>query len=244
MVRLLVGAALLPTAGLSLFCAARALGGLAERSRASYPFLAGLALGLMAWLFFRYGFVPERGPAAWASALSGRLYVLGHELTHAIAAWASGASVLGFKAGERSGHVDLSHSNAVVALAPYCVPFYTLALVAAWRILAWLKPAWAHPQLFLLLMGLTLAFHLLKTFESLWDHSQPDLAAAGGALFSLSWIGIANGAVVLLLLKGLFPGAVSLADGVRSIGRGTASFWSASWAFVSPLKSSYTEQMR
>lgn len=244
MLRLLIGAALLPTAGLSLFEAARALGGLASRTRASYPFLAGLALALLAWLFFRYALDEARGPARWAEALAGRLYVLGHELTHAAAAWASGAKVLAFRAGETAGHVDLSHSNAVVALAPYCVPFYTVGLVLAWRLLSWAKPAWARPEAFLLLMGLTLSFHLLKTFESLWDHRQPDLEAAGGAVFSLAWIGIANGLLVLLLLKGLFPDAVALGENAAAVGRGTAAFWGASWAFVSPLKSSFPAQMR
>lgn len=244
MLRLLIGFLLLPTAGLSLFQAARALGGLAERSSASYPFLAGLSLAVMAWLFFRYAVEEERGPARWAGALSSRFYVLGHELTHAVAAWASGAKVLGFRAGESSGHVDLSHSNAAVALAPYCVPFYTLALVLAWRLLAWVKPAWAHPQLFLLLMGMSLSYHILKTFESLWDHSQPDLEAAGGVVFSLAWIGIVNGLVVMLLAKGLFPGAVSLGENLLTVGRGTAGFWTAGWAFVRPLKTSFPAQMR
>lgn len=244
MIRLVVGLALAPTAALTLFEAARALGGVAARAPAALPFLAGLALAAAAWAFTRFLLVEERGPAAWLGGAGRRLYVLGHEITHALAAWSVGAKVLGFSVGESGGHVDLSHSNAFIALAPYCVPIYTLAVVAGYRVLLWVKPGFGGRELFLAGMGATAGFHLLKTGEVLWDRRQPDLAAAGGAVFSLSLIALANGLLVLLLLKTLFPSAVGLSAAARSIGARSAGFWRWAYALARPIPSSFVAQLR
>ncbi len=172
--------------------------------------------------------VGEGGPAAAGAALVRRAYVFGHELTHALAAWAVGAQVHGFHVGEDGGHVDLSRSNAFIALAPYCVPIYTLLVIAGYRVLVWLRPGAGSPGLFLGLLGLTLAFHVLLTFESLVDQRQPDLTAAGGVVFSLALIALSNGLLVLLLLKLLFPRAVALSEPLWLVMTSSAAFWS--WA--------------
>ena len=153
------------------------------------------------------------------------VYVFGHELTHALAAWMSGAKVHAFKAGAEGGHVDLSSSNAFIALAPYCLPVYTVAVIFSYRAVLWLKPALAGESVFLLLIGLTLAFHALYTVECLWDLRQPDLAAAGGLVFSLALILLANAAALLLLLKALFPGLVALTPHLEFTWKMTAGFW-------------------
>lgn len=240
MLRLLIGLALLPTAGLLLFGAAEAVGGLARRASA-FPFLAGLGLAAALWLFGRYCVLG--GPAAWLGALVRRLYVFGHELTHALAAWSVGAKVLDFKVGKDGGHVDLSHSNAFIALAPYCVPIYTLAVVLGYRVLLWSRPGVGGRDVFLFAMGLTLGFHVVKTVETIWDRAQPDLAAAGGALFSLSWIALANGLLALALVKVLFPGAVNISASLRLAGARSAVFWKASYAAVEPLQRGFVAQI-
>src|ERR1019366_7011458 len=107
MIRLLVGLALMPSSALTLLAAGRALALLASRSSAAFPFLAGLLLAMASWLFLRYCAISDAGPVGWAGALSRRAYIFGHELTHALAAWSVGGSVLGFKVGETGGHVDL-----------------------------------------------------------------------------------------------------------------------------------------
>lgn len=243
MIRLLVGIALAPTAGLALWSAARAIGGLATLPSA-FPFLAGLAAAAAAWGLARYGLVSDTGPLAFVARMVRRAYVFGHELTHALAAWGMGASVLGFKATGSGGHVDLSKSNALIALAPYCVPIYAVLAVAGFRALSWLRPAAASYELFLLVLGATLAFHALKTGEVLWDRRQPDLAAGGGAVFSLSCIALANGLLLLLLVKALFPSSVPLGRSLADIGAGTLAFWSAARRFVAPLSRSFVAQLR
>lgn len=241
MIRLLVGLALMPTALLSLAAAARALGTACLRSPSAVPFAAGAALSLAFWLFARY-LVEGAGPGSWLAAAASRIYVFGHELTHALAAWSVGGKVHSFHVGEDGGHVDVSESNAFVALAPYCVPIFTLVVVAGWRVVLWRRPD-APDSAFLVLMGLTLSFHLLKTFECLWDRRQPDLHAAGGAVFSLAWIGLANGALLLLLVKVLFPRAVDLSAEVYAAASWSARFWSGAWRRAAPVVASAGERL-
>jgi len=83
----------------------------------SFYFLAGMA-GYVAfqWVFFR--------PI--------RTYVFGHELSHALAAWLSGAKVRHFRVSKKGGSVSVSKSNVFVALAPYVLPLYALAVMGAY----------------------------------------------------------------------------------------------------------------
>ena len=218
LLRLLIGLALLPSAAISLFTAAKTLGLLAAHSRPAAPFLAGILVCALARIFLDFR-------RSCVGALSRRLYVFGHELTHALAAWSHGGKVHGFKVGDQGGHVDLSHSNALIALAPYFVPLYTALVVFFYRLLLWMNPTLGWDAAYYFSMGLTLSFHLIFTFDCLFNHEQPDLAAAGGVVFSLSLIGLANGASVLLLLKILFPQTVALKGSFSQIAMLTVSFW-------------------
>lgn len=200
---------------------------------ASAPFLAGMGLTAATWALGRY-VVEPRGALAWGARGARWAYVLGHELTHALAAWASGGKVFAIKVGEDGGHVDLSESGAFVALAPYCVPFHALLVVVGYRLLLWLRPAAQADSLFLLLMGGALAFHGLMTWQTLTQVRQPDLAAAGGAVFSAALIVLVNGAAMLLLLKALFPEAVPLAARLRQAGEAAWGFWTGAWGWTAP----------
>src|SRR5947209_7375633 len=73
----------------------------------SFYFAAGVfSYFAFQWIFFR----PMR------------TYVFGHELSHAIAAWMSGAKVKHFHVSKKGGSVTVSKSNFFVALAPYILP--------------------------------------------------------------------------------------------------------------------------
>ena len=209
LVRLLIGIALLPAAFASLVAAARALGGLAEGGSSARWFLAGAAA---------YPLLHAATTGLGLDGVRRIFYVLAHELTHAIAAWMSGYRVHRLRVGTDGGHVDASHVNAFVALAPYIVPLYALLAVAGYR--AWLWHAGGHPgpaayPVFLAALGAALSFHWLFTVDALWSVKQPDLAIAGGFLFSLSLIGLGNGLVLLAALKCLFPKLVSLSAAGR-----------------------------
>lgn len=233
MLRLLLGVLLLPLSAALAWSAAQALAGVALHGTAAAPFVAGMGLVAVAWLLGRHVIDPI-GPFGWGMRLARWAYVAGHELTHALAAWSSGGKVFAIHVGEKGGHVDLSESGAFVALAPYCVPFHALFVIAGYRALTWLKPDAQADALFLALMGGALAFHGLMTWETLTQVKQPDLEAAGGAVFSAALIGAANGLVVLLLLKVLFPESVGLGASVARAGRSAWRFWTQAWTLALP----------
>lgn len=237
MLRLLFGVLLLPLAGALDWAAAKALVGAATGSSAAAPFLAGMALTAVGWLLLSRVLEPV-GAAGWGLRAARWAYVAGHELTHALAAWSSGGKVFAIHVQEDGGHVDLSESSAFVALAPYCVPFHALLVVAAYRVFVWLKPETPAESVFLVLMGAALAFHGLMTWETLTQVRQPDLKAAGGIVFSLSLIAAVNGLMVLVLLKALFPESVALAASVKGAGLGAWRFWSGAWGAAAPAAKS------
>ncbi|MDX6769004.1 MAG: hypothetical protein SF051_05690 [Elusimicrobiota bacterium] len=234
MLRLLVGLALLPLSASLSWVGAKTLAGVAVASAGAAPFAAGLGLSLAGWLVARFAVVDPLGPVGWGVRMARWTYVLGHEMTHALAAWALGGSVYGIKVAEDGGHVDLSHSNAFIALAPYCVPLYVFAVALGYRAVLWLRPDFAGEALFLGLMGAALAFHLLLTWDALTQSTQPDLKAAGGVVFSWAVIAAVNGAVVLVLLKALFPDSVGLLARFKESGRIAFWAWSGAWAAGKP----------
>jgi hypothetical protein len=242
--RLIVGAALMPTSALMLVAAATAAASLTSHAKYSWPFLAGAAVIVVTWVYNRYFLDGAGGIVGFVSSLERRAYVLGHELTHALAAWSVGAKVHDIVVTDKGGHVDLSKCNAFIALAPYCVPIYTLAVVAGYKLLLYLKPGMDGRLLFLGLMGASVSFHLLKTGEAILDIKQPDLPAAGGVIFSLSWILLFNGLILLLVVKALFPAAIDLGASLQSVTYRTLGFWSSLYAVVEPLRSSFVAQLR
>lgn len=234
---------MLPTAALSLFAAVQVLGRITIQTPSAWPFTVGVLAALGLWLLGFAAVEGRRGLVGRTLTLARWLYVFGHELTHALAAWSLGAQVHDISVGPDGGHVDVSRSGAFISLAPYCVPIYSVLAVAAYRVLMWCCPGRFGLGWFLGLMGFTLAGHLLMTGECLWQRRQPDLAAAGGMVFSWSMIAIANGLAVMLLTKALFPRAVALAVSLRQVVNLSADFWTwsghALHVLLWPIKAGY-----
>ncbi len=234
MMRLLIGISLLPLAVCLLWAAAKTLAGVAAHSSIAAPFGAGLGLAFALWAMRRWLIFDPRGPAGWAARLLRWGCVLAHELTHALAAWATGGKVYAISVREKEGHVDVSHSSVFVALAPYCVPFYALVVAVSYRLLLWVRPDAGGSELFLFLLGGTLGAHLLFAWDSLTQVHQPDLDAAGGVLFSVTLIIIANALMLMFLLKGLFTASVPLLTNLREAGLGAQNFWRLAWFRLQP----------
>jgi hypothetical protein len=126
------------------------------------------------------------------------LYVVGHELTHALWVWVFGGKVKKMKVTSKGGHVIVSKTNFVISLAPYFFPFYAFVLVVVFGAghLVW---NWSKYWTVLhLLLGMAYAFHVTLTAQVL-QTEQSDITQHG-YLFSGVIIFLGN---VMLPLIGL-----------------------------------------
>ncbi len=145
------------------------------------PFLAGFACWICVFLL-----LPK---PMW-------IYVFGHEFTHALWTWLFGGKVKKFKATSRGGHVVVTKTNFLIALAPYFFPVYAALLVLIFAIghliWNWKKfEVWFH-----LLVGAAYAFHVTLTWHILKTR-QSDITQQG-YLFSTVIIFLGNISVLLV----------------------------------------------
>ncbi|MEO7297268.1 MAG: hypothetical protein ABI042_01680 [Verrucomicrobiota bacterium] len=124
------------------------------------------------------------------------IYVFGHEFTHVLWTWLVGGKVKKFKATSKGGHVVVTKTNFLIALAPYFFPVYVALLVLIfamghliwnWRAIA----VWFH-----LLVGAAYAFHVTLTGHILKTR-QTDITQQG-YLFSAVIIYLGNVSVLLV----------------------------------------------
>lgn len=161
------------------------------------------------------------------------MYVFGHELTHAISGIATGAKIHSFKASAKGGEVQMSKSNALVALAPYVFPIYGIVIVAAYALL---KRWWAGPELsvvFQFLLGFSIAFHLVLTFHAVHTR-QPDLKVLG-LFLSIVVIGLSNLLILGFLGISLFSKTPSAKQYATAIGQETELVWRKIYGSVDTL---------
>ena len=127
------------------------------------------------------------------------LYVLGHELTHAIFVLLFRGKVTEFHVSVDGGYITTNKSNLLIALSPYFVPFWSVICAltyAMFRYAAGLSQEW--DRVFYGLLGFTWTFHMVWT---LWmiPRDQPDLKE-NGTFLSLVVIYMANVLVMVGLL--------------------------------------------
>lgn len=156
------------------------------------------------------------GGIAWAAAyLAGwrpvHAYVLGHELSHLVVARAFGGEIFGWSASPTGGYVETNKSNTWITLAPYLIPFYSVAVMILFGLLGmfWnlhemvtlpigsrgvhLRPVW----FFYALLGMTWWFHVTYTIKTVLTH-QSDLER-NGEFFSMSLIFLVNVLIIVAL---------------------------------------------
>jgi hypothetical protein len=202
------------------------------------PVCAGAAAAL-----WRVVQASGKADVVWVAALAGAgcwltiylllpkpmwVYVVGHELTHALWTWLFGGRVKKFKASGQGGHVVVTKSNFLIALAPYFFPLYALLLAAVFNLGSYfwnLRPyrVWFH-----LLLGFAYGFHVTLTWHVL--KSQQSDIADQGYLFSAVIIFLGN-VTVLLIGISLLAAQVNVWtalhwwwDGILATGRGLARF--------------------
>ena len=161
-----------------------------------------------------------------------RLYVWGHEFTHAIMAILCGFRVHSINVQKDSGNVKMDRCNALVILAPYFIPLYAVCVGLIYVGMDLFTDATPYRAAFVFAVGFFMAFHFVQTFQTLWETDQPDLQMAGGRIFSWVVIVLCNAAVLILVLKCLFPLKLNLAEMGRTIMTGTGHFWKAVFGYL------------
>ncbi len=97
------------------------------------------------------------------------VYILGHELTHWLAAKLTGCPTGKIRLGWRKGSVEVLGGGGFVSLAPYVFPFYAAlwgGLVAFGSLLPLHYPDWVRPDA-LFLLGAAWAYHLVLTIHAI-----------------------------------------------------------------------------
>ncbi len=158
-----------------------------------------------------------------------KMYVWGHEATHAVVAMLCGFRVHSITVNDDSGNVKMDRTNAAVVLAPYCVPLYAILTGFLYLGLDLFLDASQYRAVFVFVVGFFMAFHFVQTFQTLWEVDQPDLTMAGGRIFSSVIIVLCNAAVLVLVLKLLFPQRVQLLEMGRSVITSTCQAWGMVW---------------
>lgn len=124
------------------------------------------------------------------------IYVFGHELTHALWTWLFGGSVKKFKATSTGGHVVISKTNFLIALAPYFFPLYAVIVVVVFAVGSLIWNWKGYLPWFHLSLGAAYAFHVSLTANIL-KTQQSDITSQG-YLFSAVVIFLGNVAVLLI----------------------------------------------
>ena len=119
------------------------------------------------------------------------IYVLGHELTHALAVWISGGKVHSLQASSKGGKVLSDRVSPWISLAPYIFPFYPMIAGILWLAGTRIWPELQQFPLPLLgLWGAIWGYHYAFTFD-LFPTRQPDFLIYG-RVFSLTLILLGN----------------------------------------------------
>lgn len=148
------------------------------------PILAGTA----SWLLI-YALLPE--PM--------RVYVFGHELTHAVWTLLFGGKVKRFKATAKGGHVVVTKDNFIIYLAPYFFPIYAVLICLIYGIASIFLELQRYRPIFHILLGAAYAFHVTFTIKVL-QTKQTDITMHGRFF---SWVIIAIGNMAVLIIA--FP---------------------------------------
>lgn len=126
-------------------------------------------------------------------------YVLGHELTHALAAILCFGKVQAVSVDLDGGYVDTDTDNLFVSLAPYFVPLWMLLWMACFFVANWIHPFETYHHWFYAGFGFWWSFHVYWTMWVI-PREQPDLLE-NGVVFSFLIIMLTNIAALILMLR-------------------------------------------
>lgn len=148
------------------------------------------AMGALVMCFLKFALV--------ADTILVYVYVLGHELTHAIAAKLCGGHLQRISIDVNGGYVETDADNLFIALSPYFVPLWMLCWLGVLWVANFVYPFEAYAPWFYAGFGFWWAFHLYWTVWII-PREQPDMLS-NGVLFSLLLVLLMNIVALLAVL--------------------------------------------
>ena len=176
------------------------------------------------------------------------IYVLGHELTHAVFVLLCGGKISEFKVRSAGGHIVTNKNNVMISLSPYFIPFYSVIVVGIFGIagifvnlsdyhpnsILWGQAGFSWSWVFYMAIEVTWSFHLTFTGWMI-TKNQPDLKQ-NGTFFSLVFIYLINLSILCGFLI-IISDEVSLVGFIQSVLDNTSElFRSSTQAWKSIIK--------
>jgi hypothetical protein len=118
-------------------------------------------------------------------------YVFAHEMTHLLVGLLFFARPKHIEIHRDEGFVELTHTNCIILLAPYCIPFYLLLTLLIQLLLSYMFPGCVSQTTWVIIYGAMMGYHFIYTFASLITVGQSDVREYG-RLFSYWLILIVN----------------------------------------------------
>ena len=137
--------------------------------------------------------------AQFATPILIYLYVLGHELTHALAALCCFGKVSAVNVDLDGGYIETDKDNLFIALAPYFVPLWPLVWMLLTAALYLFLPRESVDPWFFGGCGFLWSFHIYWTIWVI-PREQPDLLE-NGVMFSLLFVVIMNILILIGILR-------------------------------------------
>ncbi len=185
------------------------------------------SLGAVLWVLAFFGGI-------WASGEPRllRVYVFGHELTHAIWVWVMGGQVSEFKVTREGGFIMTDTHNVWVALSPYFYPVYSVGVIVVYGLLSAFYDVSPYTSHLFACIGFTWAFHLCF---ALWmiPKGQSDLTQFG-TFYSLVIIAGMNLVLLVALLILAAPEVTFAVFGLELL-RNTENFAAFAWKYLGPI---------
>ena len=126
------------------------------------------------------------------------LYVLGHEMTHAMFVYVCGGRISAIHFSTEGGYVMTNKSNILIALSPYFIPFWSAVLISLHGFISLWADIPGGGLILTGLIGFTWTFHIVWTVWMI-PKDQPDLKE-NGTFLSLMLIIFANLILFSLIL--------------------------------------------